>query len=329
MPTGSGKSLCYQLPALMRDDLTVVVSPLVALMQDQVDALRARGLGDAVGLVNAQQDAAANAAVVDRAVAGDLQAALRGARAVLLAGVRGEHGAGARWGCSWSTRRTACRSGGTTSGPTTSGSPTPPATSAPRPSSPPRPPPRTRVALDIARRLGLREPLRVATGFDRPNVSFAVVAPGAAREAPAGHRGAAGARRAAGHRLRGHARGRGGDGRGAHARAGRGGRAPTTPDSTASGARRCSGGSSPTRYGSSWPPTRSAWESTSPTCGPWCTRARRRRWRPTTRRPAARAATGCPRGRCCSPRTATRRCTSTSSSARRSTPSCRPRLPRG
>jgi ATP-dependent DNA helicase RecQ len=61
MPTGSGKSLCYQLPGLLRDDLTVVVSPLVALMQDQVEALRARGLGDQVALVNAQQDAAVNA----------------------------------------------------------------------------------------------------------------------------------------------------------------------------------------------------------------------------------------------------------------------------
>src|SRR5947209_1560165 len=72
MPTGSGKSLCYQLPALIRDDLTLVVSPLVALMHDQVHALAQIAPGQ-VELVNAQRGSATNAQALERAAAGELR----------------------------------------------------------------------------------------------------------------------------------------------------------------------------------------------------------------------------------------------------------------
>src|SRR5271154_7280767 len=54
MPTGGGKSLCYQLPSLVRPGAGIVVSPLIALMQDQVDALAQ--LGVRAAFLNSSQD---------------------------------------------------------------------------------------------------------------------------------------------------------------------------------------------------------------------------------------------------------------------------------
>ncbi len=69
MPTGSGKSLCYQVPALVMGGLTLVVSPLVALMQDQVAALRFAGV--AADTINSSIDRDANIAAWRRVVSGE------------------------------------------------------------------------------------------------------------------------------------------------------------------------------------------------------------------------------------------------------------------
>src|SRR5688500_3923048 len=177
MPTGSGKSLCYQLPALLRDDLTVVVSPLVALMQDQVEALAARGLGERVALVNAQQDAGSNAEVLRRAGAGELKLLYVAPERFAAVGfvdrmrdvdvglfVVDEAHCVSQWGHDFRPDYFRLADAARMLG--AAGIVASTATATPR------------VASDVVRRLALRDPLRVATGFDRPNISFTVARPG-------------------------------------------------------------------------------------------------------------------------------------------------------
>lgn len=71
MPTGGGKSLCYQIPALLRDGVGIVVSPLIALMQDQVDALKQ--LGVSAAFLNSSLDAQAARGVMRQMRTGELK----------------------------------------------------------------------------------------------------------------------------------------------------------------------------------------------------------------------------------------------------------------
>ncbi len=115
MPTGGGKSLCYQIPALVRPGTGVVVSPLIALMQDQVDALRA--LGVRAGFVNSTQDFDERRVVEAEFLAGELDLLYLAPERLRLESTLGLLSRGKR--CSRSTRHTASPSGGMTSAPTT------------------------------------------------------------------------------------------------------------------------------------------------------------------------------------------------------------------
>ncbi|CAA9461322.1 MAG: ATP-dependent DNA helicase RecQ [uncultured Solirubrobacteraceae bacterium] len=183
MPTGSGKSLCYQLPALMRADLTVVVSPLVSLMTDQVEALE-RIAPRRVGLINGQQDAGANRRVLEAAAGGRLRLLYvaperfaspgfleRLSRTRVGLFVVDEAHCVSQWGHDFRPDYFRLADAARWLGAEAIVAST--ATATPR------------VAADIAERLGLRDPVRISTGFDRPNLSFAVV-PAASKEAAQG-----------------------------------------------------------------------------------------------------------------------------------------------
>ena len=93
MPTGAGKSLCYQIPSLMFEGTTVVISPLIALMKDQVDQLRALGVGAA--MLNSSLEPEEYRRTVEEVLAGSVkllylapETALKPGTAAMLSRVR-------------------------------------------------------------------------------------------------------------------------------------------------------------------------------------------------------------------------------------------------
>jgi RecQ family ATP-dependent DNA helicase len=173
MPTGAGKSLCYSIPGLATEELTIVVSPLQALMRDQVEALHARGhtsafrldsslsAGEAMATLSAVADGSCRLVFVapERFADARFRDAVEG-RPVDLFAVDEAHCL-SDWGhdfrpdylrladarddvaarCTMALTATATH----------------------------------RVALDIARAMRLRDPVDVATGFDRPSLTFDVI----------------------------------------------------------------------------------------------------------------------------------------------------------
>ncbi|HVZ47470.1 MAG TPA: ATP-dependent DNA helicase RecQ, partial [Gemmatimonadaceae bacterium] len=179
MPTGGGKSLCFQVPALLLDGLTVVLSPLVSLMKDQVDTLVRKGIAAAGlhgGLAAGEQADAIGAALrgdvrllyvaPERLVAGHTLQALRRVRIALLA-VDEAHCI-SEWGHEF---RPAYRELMAIRAPLGM----PPTIALTATATPD-------VRDDIVAVCGLRAPVRITAGFDRPNLHYRVHRVGRARE---------------------------------------------------------------------------------------------------------------------------------------------------
>ncbi len=172
LPTGGGKSLCYQAPALLSDTVTVVVSPLISLMKDQVDALTACGVSAAQ--FNSAQSAGEHRGVERDLAAGKLRLLFVSPERLAMASFRELlRRAGARtfaideahcishWGHDFRPEYRQLRTirdefeSATVHAYTATATP--------------------RVRQDIAHQLGLRDPLILIGDFDRPNLTYRVL----------------------------------------------------------------------------------------------------------------------------------------------------------
>ena len=172
LPTGGGKSLCYQVPALLLDGLTVVLSPLISLMKDQVDALDARGIPAA--FINSSLSSSQISDRLARAQRGELKllyvaperfdfgsaAGRIAAAGVSLLAVDEAHCI-SEWGHDFRPSYRRVREIHDRLG-------NPPTVALTATATP-------EVRRDIARVLSLRDPVLVLTGFDRPNLRWHVV----------------------------------------------------------------------------------------------------------------------------------------------------------
>jgi ATP-dependent DNA helicase RecQ len=173
LPTGGGKSLCYQVPALMLDGLTVVISPLISLMKDQVDALVARGLP--ATFVNSTLSAAEVSERMARVQRGEVKLLYvaperfdlgKTAERLRAVGVRllavDEAHCISEWGHDFRPSYLRVKDVRQALG-------APPTVALTATATP-------EVREDIARQLALQDPALILTGFDRTNLSYSVIA---------------------------------------------------------------------------------------------------------------------------------------------------------